>query len=145
MQMHRFDAMVLIMGLLMGVLFLPLAAPAAQATKTVSLTAKEFSFTPASVTLKVGQRVALKLTNEGTVNHEFLSTILNAAKDVEIKVDDVRVAAGKVEEVEFAPRRTVIVEFTPLKAGKFAFWCAEQTNGKLHRDLGMKGTLTVGR
>ncbi len=47
--------------------------------------------------------------------------------------------------VEFAPGRAVTVEFTPLKAGKFAFWCAEQTNGKLHRDLGMKGTLTVRR
>ncbi len=139
--MVRYAAMVLIMSALL----LPLAATAAESTKTVSLTAKEFSFTPASVTLKVGQRVGFKITNAGTMNHEFLSPVLNAAKDVEIKVDGVRVAAAKIEEVEFAPGRTITVEFTPRKAGKFAFWCAEQTNGKLHRDLGMKGTLTVSR
>ncbi len=84
-----------VMLLIMSALLLPLVATAAESTKTESLTAKEFSFRPASVTLKVGQRGGVKITNAGTMDHEFLSPVLNAAKDVEIKVDGVRVAAAK--------------------------------------------------
>lgn len=118
-------------------------APAGETT--VSLTAKEFSFTPAAVMTKAGQRVVLRITNKGTVDHEFLSSLFKAAKDVEIKVEGAKVEADEVEEVEFEPGHTVTIEFTPTKPGTYAFWCAEKFKGKLHRDLGMKGTITVTR
>jgi uncharacterized cupredoxin-like copper-binding protein len=121
------------------------AAPSAGAVKTVTLTASEFRFAPASVTLKVGQRVALQVTNRGGMDHEFLSSLLKAARDVEIKVEGGKAEVKEVEEVEVEPRHTVTVEFTPTRPGTYAFWCAETFQGKLHRDLGMRGTITVTR
>jgi uncharacterized cupredoxin-like copper-binding protein len=117
--------------------------PASESIRTIAISAKEFSFTPTSLTLKTGQRVALRITDKGKMDHEFLSTLFGAAKDVEIKAEGVKVEADEVEEVEFEPDHTVIIELTPTKAGTYTFWCAEKTSGKLHRDLGMKGTISV--
>jgi uncharacterized cupredoxin-like copper-binding protein len=125
-------------------MLLPMSLPAAENTKTISLTAKEFLFAPNTLTLKAGQRVANRLTNTGTMDHEFLSTLLKSAKDVEVKVDGAKVA-GEIEEVEVERGHTVTIELTPTRTGTFAFWCAEMLKGKLHRDLGMKGTITVVR
>ncbi len=130
---------------LLALLLLPANAPAGAATKSVSLTAKEFSFTPAKITVKVGQRLEIRLTNAGKMDHEFLSTVFKAAEDVEIKAEGVKVEADEVEEVEVEPGHTAIIELTPKRTGTFAFWCAEKFEGKLHRDLGMRGTITVTR
>ncbi len=131
--------------LLLALLFAPSGAPAGQAAKVVSLTAKEFSFTPAKIMVKVGQRLQFRLTNNGKMDHEFLSTLFKAAEDVEIKTEGIKVEADEVEEVEVEAGHTAIIELTPKRTGKFAFWCAEKFEGKLHRDLGMKGTITVVR
>ncbi len=128
----------------LAMLWVPAASATAPA-KAISLVAKEFSFTPKTVTLKVGQHAVLRLTNQGTMDHEFLSTLFKAAKDVEVKAEGVRVEADEVEEVEFEPGKTVTIELTPTKPGTYTFWCAEVTNGKLHRDLGMKGMIKVTR
>lgn len=116
---------------------------ATEPMKTVPITASEFKFTPASVTLKRGDRVALRITNQGTMDHEFLSTIFEAAKDVEVKAEGVKVEADEVEEIEFEKGHTVTIELTPTRAGTFQFWCAEVLKGKRHRDLGMKGVIRV--
>lgn len=123
---------------------LSITATAGESTKTVSLTAKEFLFAPNTMTFKVGQRVAIRLTNRGTMDHEFISPLLKEAKDVEVKAAGVKVE-GEIEEVEVERGHAATIEFTPSKAGTFDFWCGEKLKGKLHRDLGMKGTITVTR
>ena len=87
----------------------------------------------------------IQITNKGTMNHEFISPLFKAAKDVEIKVEGAKVEAREIEEVEFPTGKTVTIELTPTKAGTFQFWCGEKADGKLHRDLGMKGTIQVTR
>ncbi len=121
------------------------AAPAGETAKSVVMAAAEYGFAPSTVTAKVGQRLEIRITNKGKMDHEFLSGLFKAAKDVEIKVEGVKVEADEVEEVEFEPGKTVLIELTPTKAGTFQFWCGEKFQGKLHRDLGMKGTIQVTR
>ncbi len=139
----RWRVMAVILSL--ALLGIPTVAPAAGAPKIITITAKEFTFTPFKITAKVEQRVQIRVSNKGTMDHEFLSTIFKAAEDVVVKVEGVNVEAEELEEVEVEPGHSVTIELTPTKAGTYAFWCAEKSNGKLHRDLGMKGTITVTR
>ncbi len=120
-------------------------APASETAKSVIMAAAEYGFAPSAIAVKVGQRLEIRITNKGKMDHEFLSTLFKAAKDVEIKVEGVKVEADGVEEVEFEPGKTVLIELTPTKAGTFQFWCGEKFQGKLHRDLGMKGAVQVTR
>ena len=137
-------------ALLVAATLAPLTvAPAAEMTKTVSIAGKEFSFTPSRITLKAGERIALQITNRGTMDHEFVSPgLFELADDVEIHASGVSVEAGDVEEVELEPGRTVTIEFTVPKTARaqtIQFWCGETLKGKLHRDLGMRGTITIAR
>ncbi|HEV8353126.1 MAG TPA: cupredoxin domain-containing protein [bacterium] len=137
-------------ALVLAVALIPSAvSPAAEMVRTVSVTAKEFSFTPSRIALKAGGRVALRITNRGTMDHEFVSPGLFAAvEDIAIRASGVNVEADEVEEVELEPGRTVTIEFTVKKTARaqtIQFWCGEKLKGKLHRDLGMRGTITVVR
>jgi uncharacterized cupredoxin-like copper-binding protein len=95
------------------------------------------------VTVRAGQRINLVLTNKGTVPHEFVSPLLKASKDVEIVSQGITVGGDGIGEVEFDRGKVVTVELTPRRTGRFEFWCAEKAGNKLHRDLGMKGTIIV--
>lgn len=133
-------------GALISVLLVGGSLAVAQAgdeVKTLSMSAQEFRFVPNTVTVRVGQPIRLVLTNKGTMSHEFVSPIFKASKDVQILSQGIRVESDEVGEVEFARGKAVTVELTPTKAGRFEFWCAEKAGGKLHRDLGMKGTIVV--
>lgn len=108
----------------------------AEPAKTINMTAKEYRFTPSKISARVGQRVKLVISNVGTVNHEFVSpAAFKASEDVQ------GVKGG--DEVEVSPGKTVTIAMTPTKPGTYSFWCGEKVGGKLHRDLGMRGTLIV--
>ena len=102
------------------------AASAAPATPVpsgvIAVEAKEYAFTPASITVPAGS-VTFSIKNVGTQEHEF---------EV-FKGDQV------VDEVEgIVPGLTKDATMT-LAAGEYTFVC--KLNG--HDQLGMKGTLTV--
>ncbi|HEV8339724.1 MAG TPA: cupredoxin domain-containing protein [bacterium] len=119
------------------------STPAAKpAIRTIAITLAEFRFTPSAITVKVGQPIILRLTNKGTMEHEFVSpTFFAAARGV-------AVSGGELEdgeEIHVARGKTVTIRLTPTRTGPFRFWCGEKLKGKLHRDLGMRGVLTVTR
>jgi len=88
----------------------------------VNVEAREYSFTPSSITVSKGARVRITLTNGGTVYHSFT-------------VDALSLDTGLV-----APGSTASVDFTaPQTAGSYQFHCSVVG----HADLGMVGTLTV--
>lgn len=129
-----------IVALVLGVL---LPANAAQEPKIITIIAKEYSFSPSTITLQAGRQVRLVLENRGTVSHEFVSPLFKNAKDVQLRSQDIKVEGDDIAEVEFGKGKTVTIDLTPSKTGTFQFWCGEQVGGKLHRDLGMRGTVTV--
>jgi cytochrome c oxidase subunit 2 len=88
--------------------------------RVIHVTAKKFDFTPSAITLKKGVPVALELTSSDRV-HGFA-------------LPDFKVTA-KIE-----PGKITRVEFTPDKAGEFAFACNIFCGGG-HED--MAGTLIV--
>lgn len=130
----------LIMSLLLGALLTPAQAGE---PKSIAISAQEFRFTPTTITVRAGERIKLVLTNKGTVAHEIVSPLLKASKDMEVQSQGIKVEGDEIGEVEFARGKTVTIELTPTRAGRFEFWCGEKTGGKLHRDLGMKGTIVV--
>jgi uncharacterized cupredoxin-like copper-binding protein len=92
--------------------------------------------------VKVGRPVVLRFSNKGTMEHEFVSPALFAA------ARRVAVSGGELEdgeEIHVAKGKTVTVRLTPTRTGTFRFWCGEKFKGKLHRDLGMRGVITVTR
>lgn len=121
------------------------AGYAGEEVKTIAISTLEYVFTPNQLTVHAGQPVRLLFSNRGTVNHEFHSPVLNAAKDVAVFSQGVRVEGDEIEEVNFAKGKVAALEMTPTKVGTYQFWCAETTAGKSHRDLGMRGTIAVVR
>jgi uncharacterized cupredoxin-like copper-binding protein len=86
----------------------------------IEVTGKEFSYTPAKLTLKAGQPSTIALKNTGSIEHDLtldeagfkLSVTSGQTADKELKVD---------------------------KPGTYEFHCSVAG----HKDAGMKGELTV--
>jgi iron uptake system component EfeO len=99
------------------------AAPATPAPSgTVLVEAKEYAFTPSTITVPAGA-VTFSVRNGGTEEHEF----------------EIFEGETVVDEIEgLVPGLTKNLSVT-LEAGKYAYMCL--LNG--HDQLGMKGTLTV--
>ncbi len=132
----------------LGILVLLLAAlvPAvalADGPQQVSLTAKEFAYTPNTVNLTVGQPVQLTITNAGTVDHDIKSSIpianLAYQQADNDKDEQAENSANGVFDVDFNAGHSSQITFTPTKAGTYDFACDEPG----HTEAGMKGTFVV--
>ncbi|MDO8741740.1 MAG: cupredoxin domain-containing protein, partial [Candidatus Roizmanbacteria bacterium] len=88
--------------------------------KEFTMTAKQWAFDPAIVTVKQGDKVILKIKSIDAA-HGF------ALPDFNVKVD-------------LVPNKEEIVEFVADKKGEFTFFCSVMC-GEGHRD--MKGKLVV--
>jgi uncharacterized cupredoxin-like copper-binding protein len=87
---------------------------------TLNVTAKEFSYEPAKLTLKAGEGSAIVLKNIGSIEHD-------------IAVDDARF------KLTVPGNKTREKVLTIDKPGTYRFYCS--VSG--HKDAGMKGELTV--
>lgn len=79
-----------------------------------------FYFKPSTIKVKKGQKVTIEFKNAGG-SHDFT-------------IDELNVKTKTIGSGE-----TAKVEFTANKAGSFEFYCSVGN----HRQMGMKGTLTV--
>lgn len=79
----------------------------------------EFKFTLSKKTVKKGVPVVFKVTNKGTIKHDF------------------KVSTKKT--IALAPGKTATLRVTFAKTGKFTYLCTLPGHGP----GGMKGTLTV--
>ena len=96
--------------------------PGPQPSGAIAVEAKEYSFTPSTITMTAGS-VTFSIHNGGNEEHEF-----------EILQGDVTV--DEIEGIVPGLTKTLTKD---LAAGEYTFQCA--LNG--HDQLGMKGTLTV--
>lgn len=85
-----------------------------------TVTGKNFSFSPSSITVKKGDRVRVTLQSVDGV-HDF-------------RIDQFGVATPQVGD-----GKSTVVEFTANVAGSFEYYCSIGN----HRAMGMKGTLIV--
>lgn len=111
----------------------PTARPEAGNDRAVTVTARDLTFSPDTLTLEAGARVRLTLINEGTLEHDMTVEDLIAGDRSISAVGDahgqIRTRAGE----------RVTVDFTP-KTGTYEFYCSVPG----HRQAGMIGTLRVG-
>lgn len=120
---------VLAVFLLATLVSLPAMVAAAE-PQVFDLKLDSYSFTPDKITVKSGQPVTLKLTNEASfLPHNLVIRAPEAGIDIKL---DVR--AGKSGEVSFTPTRAGSYEMICDKAPPF---------GKSHKEKGMHGTLIV--
>lgn len=98
----------------------PNPPPAVVQQRNISLTAKRWEFSPATITVKKGEHVTLSIQSVD-VTHGF-------------SIPDFNVSAT------LKPNETTVVEFTPDKTGTFTFAC-NVFCGQGHAD--MTGTLIV--
>lgn len=100
--------------------------PATQAAQsrsdavTVNVEGGNFYFKPNEIKVKKGQKVTINFTNAGGI-HDFV-------------IDEFNVKIGPI-----TGGKTQSVSFIPGKTGSFEFYCSISN----HRQMGMKGTLTV--
>lgn len=87
---------------------------------TIQVMGKEFSFTPAKLTLKAGQPTTIVLKNTGSIEHDL------TVGDADFKL---HVNSGKIGDKELKVD----------KPGTYEFHCSVAG----HKDAGMKGELTV--
>lgn len=86
----------------------------------IVVTGSSYKFTPATFTVKKGQKTRILFKNSGGM-HDFVVDELG-----------IRMAVIQSGQEDF-------VEFTPDKTGAFEFYCSVGN----HRAMGMKGTITV--
>lgn len=97
-------------------------SPASGSTITLSL--KEYSITPATVTLKAGTPVTFEARNEGTISH----ALVVSGNGVNLATKDLAFGPGTSEAIS-----------ATLAAGTYTFICP--VDG--HAAQGMKGTISV--
>ena len=110
----------------------PLRVPVDQADgmQRATVILDSYSYTPQHLIVQAGKPVELLLTSITTITpHNFV--LRDEAAGLSIERD---VSAGK----------TVTVQFTPTKPGRFAFYCDKKLLFlPSHREKGMEGTLEV--
>lgn len=95
------------------------AASSGSGGATVNLVAKDFAFSPTTITATAGKPVTVTIKNEGQAEHNFSIESLKVNKDIE---------KGESQTVTF----------TPTQSGSLQFFC------EYHKDShGMVGTVTV--
>ncbi len=138
-------------------------ATAAGTRQVVEVQMKEFAFVPATVTLRAGAPVELRLVNRGVVEHEFMvydtkglhmagmdpqkmhkelearSYFRGIPVQVEGKAKTVERMGKDVVMLLLDPGQQVVLRFVATKKGTFEMGC--HTPG--HYEAGMKGQWVV--
>ena len=114
-------------------------APPQQAT----LIGSEFSFSPNTINLQVGQRVDLTIKNAGALDHDLkseipLSGLTYLAADNPKDEEATNIANGAFD-VDYNTGTVAQVSFVPSKAGVYQFFC----DLPAHKESGMVGTFVV--
>lgn len=139
--------------LLLGPALAGLAGPAtawaapggasAPAPVQIQLTADEFSFSPGTIVLPLGQTVQLTVTNKGQLDHDIKSdipvsqlTYIKADNDPDEQKDN---AANGTFDVDYNKGDTAQVTFVPTQPGAYEFHC--DVTG--HMAAGMEGMFIV--
>ena len=114
-----------------------LSACAASGPEKISVTTTEFMFEPTSWTVSAGKQVELTLTNDGTLDHEWVIIKQGMAVTIPFDDDDEEKVFW---EMEAGPGETKTETFTaPSEAGTYTIVCGTPA----HLEQGMTGTLIV--
>ncbi|HEU0294793.1 MAG TPA: cupredoxin domain-containing protein [Anaerolineales bacterium] len=133
-----------LLSVLAFTLLLTACGATSQPSTEITLDATDFSYSPASVTVPVGEPVVLTLKNSGAVEHDFVIEKIDV-KAV-LKKDsgsEAHHAHGEELNVDLhisaQPGDTSVLEFTVSEPGAYTFFCSVAG----HKEAGMLGELVV--
>jgi uncharacterized cupredoxin-like copper-binding protein len=135
----------MILVLILGACAVPTKPAAQQAppVQQVTLTGTEFSFSPNTINLQVGQRVDLTIKNAGALDHDLKSAIpisgLTYTAADNAKDEQATNIANGTFDVDYGTGTTAQVSFVPSQAGTYDFFCDLPD----HQAAGMMGTFVV--
>lgn len=112
--------------------------------QSFAVTAKEFGFTPAQLTVTAGQPVELTFQNTGAVEHDWSVREIDLAGSPSAtgETGDAHMTGmhdARKLHVAAGPAGQSKLTFTPSKAGTYEVFCTVAG----HKEAGMVGTLTV--
>ena len=148
--------------LAVGVLVMSLAGGAAGAApQRITITMRDFGYTPSKVTLQSGVPVEFTIVNNGKLTHEFMlygmpkdmSSMMggemghewvektNYFKRIQVTTGGgkERRKGGGLLELRVQPGKSATIAFTPVKKGTFEFSCMLAD----HYEAGQRGVLVV--
>lgn len=118
-------------------LLLSIVACGANGNNSISLTAHDYSFAPATWNVKAGERVTLRMLNESNNEHEWVLMQEGAQITMPFDADD---EARIAFESEVEPGNAKVSFFrAPEKPGVYRIVCGLPG----HLEQGMEGTLVV--
>jgi uncharacterized cupredoxin-like copper-binding protein len=135
---------------MVAVVTLAACGPANQANlaaQSVTVTAKEFAFTPAALTVTAGQPVTVILQNNGSVDHDFSIREIEISGEAKSSSEAPGSGGHMMGGMDDQPKLHVAtgagakgtLTFTPSKPGMYEFYCTVAG----HKEAGMAGLLTV--
>ena len=131
-------ALLLVAGSCGGGSNAPSGTPVAPANGTLTVTAHEWGFEPPNIILQPGQQVRLTFVNDGSILHDLKIDGLDATGVTSESAGGLSADQGELF-VSANDGKTGTLTFTPSESGTFDFYCTIPG----HRDLGMKGAITV--
>ena len=112
--------------------------------RSVEVVMSDLAFDPVEITMARGERVELRLSNRGSMEHDFTVD--------EMPVDDISMTGGMeggehaahgggsgALHAALASEEAGTLSFEPTEAGSFEYYCTVEG----HRAAGMTGTLVV--
>ncbi|MCH7567614.1 MAG: cupredoxin domain-containing protein [Nitrospirae bacterium] len=114
-----------------------IAACGGPGTSEISTAMTEFAFTPSSSSVSAGSEVTLTLTNDGTVDHNWV--LMDAGYTVTTPFDEADRAKVFAETTLAAGDSTTFTFTAPSEAGTYQVVCSIPG----HLEAGMEASLTV--
>jgi|SRR5829696_9066728 len=106
-------------------------------TNTINVTMDDFLYDPIKFTVSPGDEIAFKVTNTGTIVHDFVIMKLGKSAGPIFGGED---AANIYWQVEIAPGASMETSFiAPTEPGEYEVVCSKPG----HLQAGMKGQLFV--
>ena len=135
----------------------PAGAAAGVSAQQITITMREFSYSPDRIIVQAGKPVAITLINKGKLPHEFM--VYDRPKSMDAMMDHAwvektnyfrgvpaAVAGGRVRrhmddflELKVPAGTSATITFTPAKKGTFEYGCMIED----HYEAGQKGVLVV--
>jgi uncharacterized cupredoxin-like copper-binding protein len=129
-------------GLIVAVPLMLLLSACGGASTSIKAELSDFQFSPTTWKVAAGEEITIELTNDGSVDHEWviLQPGVNIDSEADLPETEEELLADFVyweDEVEKGDSKTLT--FTAPPAGEYQVICAIED----HFNAGMEGTLTV--